>query len=88
MGSRFSTVFLSSSSVPPTLLPSDSPPSCSARTGEFSSRFDVSAAERMSASPMLRTSVAFAANSGERGAAASSDVMNVSTFASSPGSAA
>ena len=63
----------SSSSVVPTFEPSDSPPSCSALTGVLSSRFEVSAACRMSPSPMVRTSVALAANSGERGAAASSD---------------
>ena len=37
---------------------------------------------------MLRTSSALAANSGERGAADSSEVRKVSTFGSSPGSAA
>ena len=63
----------SSSSVDPTFEPSDRPPSCSALTGELSSRLEVSAAARMSPSPIVRTSVALAANSGERGAAASSD---------------
>ncbi len=63
----------SSSSVEPTLDPWARPPSCRALTGVLSSRFDVSAACRMSTSPMVRTSVAFAANSGDRGAAAISD---------------
>ena len=62
----------SSSRVEPTLDPSASPPSCSALTGDCSSRLEVSAARLMSTSPMVRTSVALAANSGERGAAVSS----------------
>ena len=62
-----------SSRVEPTFEPWDRPPSCSALTGDCSSRFEVSAAARMSPSPMVRTSVALAANSGERGAAAISD---------------
>jgi hypothetical protein len=62
----------SSSSVEPTFDPSASPPSCSALTGDLSSRLEVSAACRMSTSPIVRTSVALAANSGDRGAAASS----------------
>ena len=63
----------SSSRVEPTLDPSARPPSCSALTGDFSSRLEVSAAWRMSLSPIVRTSVALAANSGERGAAAISE---------------
>ncbi len=66
-------VLRSSSRVELTFDPSARPPSWRARTGELSSRLDVSAALRMSPSPIVRTSVAFAANSGERGAAARSD---------------
>ena len=73
LGSRSSTVLRSSSRVAPTLDPSERPPSWSALTGDFSSRLEVSAAWRMSLSPMVRTSVAFAANSGDRGAAFSSE---------------
>ena len=69
LGSRSSTVLRSSSRVEPTLDPSESPPSCSAFTGDLSNRLEVSAACRMSLSPMVRTSVAFEANSGDRGAA-------------------
>jgi len=72
-GSRSSTVRRSSSRVEPTLEPSASPPSCSALTGDLSSRLELSAALRMSSSPIVRTSAALAVNSGERGSAAIND---------------
>ena len=64
-GSRSSTVRRSSSRVLPTLEVSASPPASIARTGVCSSRLDVSAALRMSASPMLRTASACAEKVGE-----------------------
>ena len=63
------------------------PPSWRARTGCSSIRLDVSAALRMSASPMVRTLSAWAANSGLLTAVALSAVMKPSTLASSSGSA-
>ena len=51
-----------------------------ARTGVCSSRFDVSAALRMSASPMLRTLAAWVANSGDRVWAVISACMKPSTL--------
>ena len=56
-------------------------PRCIALTGVWSRRLDVSAAPRMSSSPMDRTSSALAVKAGELGAASSSDVTNPSTLA-------
>jgi hypothetical protein len=67
LGSRSSTVRRRSSSVLPTLRALRQATLLQGRTGDFSSRFDVSAAARMSSSPMVRTSVALAANSGDFG---------------------
>ena len=61
------------------------PPSLSAFTGVLSSRLEVSAALRMSWSPMLRTLLAWAANSGDRVWALVSASRNPSTRASSAG---
>src|SRR3954449_125930 len=65
LGSSASTVRRSSSRVPPTLVPSERPPSCRAFTGLPSMRLLVSAARRISSSPMVRTSFALAVKSGE-----------------------
>ena len=54
-------------------------------TGLSSIRLDVSAALRMSASPMVRTASAWCANSGLRAAVLVSATMNPSTLASSSG---
>ena len=75
LGSRSSTVRRSSSSVLPTLEPSASPPFLRAWTGLSSSRLEVSAALRMSASPIVRTLSACAANSGLLGCAFASASM-------------
>ena len=72
----------------PTLEPLASPPSLIARTGACSSRLEVSAAFRMSASPMLRTLAAWAANSGDRVCAVSSAFRNPSTLSSRAGTVA
>ena len=61
------------------------PPSLSARTGRSSIRLEVSAALRMSASPMVRTLSAWAANSGLLASVEPSACMNESTLASSSG---
>ncbi len=63
-------------------------PSLSAFTGVLSSRFEVSAALRMSASPMDRTASAWAAKSGEPVCAFVMACMKASTFWSSTGTCA
>ena len=78
----------SSSRVLPTFEPSAMPPSFRARTGVCSSRFEVSAALRMSASPMVRTLLAWAANSGDRVWVVVRACRKPSTRASSAGTAA
>ena len=75
----------SSSKVVPTFEPSAMPPSLSALTGVFRSRLEVSAALRTSASPMLRTLSACAANSGDRVCALVRAVRKPSTRASRAG---
>ena len=67
------------------LGPLRDPPSLSALTGVFSSRLEVSAARRMSWSPMVRTFAAWAENSGDRVWALVSASRNPSTRASSAG---
>src|SRR5450759_5037141 len=84
-GSRSSTVRRRSTSVWPTFEPCVRLPSLSALTGVLSSRFDVSAALRMSASPMDRTASAWAAKSGEPVWALVIACMKESTFWSSTG---
>jgi len=71
----------------PTLEPWARPPSCIALTGILSRRFDVSAARRMSASPIVRTSLALALNCGELGSVDMSASTYPDTLASRPGSA-
>ena len=71
----------------PTSDPSDRPPFLRAWTGRSSSRLEVSAALRMSASPMVRTFSAWAANSGLVGWAVASALRYSSTLASRTGMA-
>ena len=74
-----------SSSVFPTVEPCAIPPSLSAVTGLSSIRFEVSAALRMSESPIVRTFSACAANSGLPLWAEPRACRNESTLASSSG---
>ncbi len=88
LGSRLSTVLRRSSSDLLTWDVPETPPSRSSLTGIWSRRLDVSAAPRMSESPMSRMSSALRASSGEPTCAAISPSTYAETFASSPGSAA
>ena len=88
LGSRLSTVLRRSSSDLLTCDVPDTPPSRSSLTGIWSSRFDVSAAARMSESPMRRMSSALPAISGDPICAAMSPSTYALTFASRPGRAA
>src|SRR5437016_1308751 len=78
----------SSRSVVATLPPSLIGPRCIARTGDCNSRFDVSAAARMSSSPIARTSPALAVKSGECTSSARIESTYSSTLASSAGTVA
>ena len=88
LGSRSSTVRRRSSSVEATLAPSLSGPFCIARTGDASRRFDVSAAARMSSSPIAATSPAFAAKAGEWTSSSMIPSTYSATLASRAGTAA
>ena len=71
-----------------TLAPWVSGPFCIARTGDASSRFEVSAEALMSSSPIWRTSAAFCEKAGLCTSSATMLSTYAATFSSSAGSAA